>query len=89
MDTFDQTLALVSRLRVLGYSAVFSYKRSALGKQLKQASDQKARCAVIMGKETITQNQVVLKNMNQGNQDSADREEFLTQTSDWLKKIGL
>jgi len=74
---YEKSLEVVSALRAQGFSAVMSYKRQALGKQLKQAGGQKARCAVILGEETVKDGQVNLKDLGSGAQKMAGLEEFL------------
>lgn len=76
---FNKALEIVSRLRAGGFSAVFSYKRSSLPKQLKQASNLQARCAVLLGQETIDNQQVTVKNMADGSQKQVPLKDFLSQ----------
>ena len=76
---FDQALALISQLRTAGFSATISYKRSSIGKLLKQASTQNARFAVILGEETIDKKLVTVKNMADGSQKTIDIKKFLTE----------
>lgn len=74
-----KSMEVTSKLRTQGFSAVFSYKRSSLGKQLKQASDQNACFAVILGGETKTQNEITLKNLTAGTQRRINLDDFLQQ----------
>lgn len=67
-DLFSQVLALVSQLRSRGYSAGMHYKRTSVGKQLKQADAQRARKAVVLGQETIDNKDVTVKDMVGGTQ---------------------
>ena len=67
-ELFDRTLELVCQLRSQGYAAGFSYKRQAMGKQLKQAATQQARSVIILGQETLERNEVTIKNMTDGTQ---------------------
>jgi histidyl-tRNA synthetase len=76
-ETYQQAIHLACQLRAKGFSAGFSYKRQGLGKQLKQASSQNARCAVILGQETIDNHQVTIKNMTEGLQKTISLEDFL------------
>lgn len=73
----EQTVQTACQLRGRGFSAAFSYKRLPLGKQLKQASSQKARFAVILGQETIDSRQVTIKDMAAGLQKTVALPEFL------------
>jgi len=73
----EQTVQTACQLRGRGFSAAFSYKRLPLGKQLKQASSQKARFAVILGQETIDSRQVTIKDMASGLQKTIALPEFL------------
>ena len=82
---FDMVLEIVGRLRQQGCSAALGYKRTSLGKQLKQASEQKARFAVIVGREIEHSGQVTVKNLSNGNQKLLDKELFLTDTQQWLE----
>ena len=64
----DQALQVVSRLRRQGWATGLSYKQTALGKQLKQASLQQANTAVILGEETRDRGEVTIKDMSAGKQ---------------------
>ena len=83
-ELFDKALELTSQLRARGFSAAFSYKRTSLGKQLKQASEQNVRFAVILGSETQTQNEITLKNLATGSQQKINLNDFLTQPNAFL-----
>ena len=83
-ELFDKALEVTSQLRAQGFSAAFNYKRTGLGKQLKQASEQNARSAVIIGSETQTQNEITLKNLTDGSQQKIDLANFLTQPENYL-----
>jgi len=79
---FDEVLALAARLRKAGFAAEFSYRRQALGKQLKQASACNASRAVIVGSE-YTQRQVVcVKDLASGRQTEVGIERFLADPLD-------
>ena len=75
---FDKALGVACQLRSRGRSAILDYKRSSLGKQLKQASSQNARFAVILGTETETDNSVTLKDLKDGSQTTMSLDEFLS-----------
>jgi len=81
-ELFDKALEVTSQLRAQGFSAVFSYKRTSIGKQLKQASEQNARFAVILGSETQTQNEITLKNLTTGDQQKINLNDFLASPAD-------
>ncbi len=64
---FPQAVQIVARLRRAGRSANLSYRQTGLGKQLKQASEQNATEAVIVGAEIESQ-QVAVKALSSGMQ---------------------
>ena len=74
---FEKALEVASCLREQRFSAAVNYKRLALGKQLKQAANQNARWAVILGEETLRDGQVNIKNMADGSQKALGLKEFL------------
>jgi len=85
VELYDKAIEITCQLREKGFTAVFSYKHGAnVGKQLKQASEQNARCAVILGSETQTQNEITLKNLANGNQQKINLSKFLTQPGNYL-----
>jgi histidyl-tRNA synthetase len=65
---FDDVLAIVAELRRAGLSAGFSYKRQAMGKQLRAAVGRGASAAVIVGQELRDSGEVVVKNLATGEQ---------------------
>ncbi|MCF7958764.1 MAG: histidine--tRNA ligase [Phycisphaerae bacterium] len=73
----DKMLMAVSRLRSQGYATAFSYKKTGVGKQFKQAAAQNARHTIVMGRETIESNQITLKNMADGSQKELSLDKFL------------
>jgi len=73
----DRALPLVNELRRQGFSTAFDYRRSALGKQLKQAAAQNARYALILDRQTLEDGIVKIKDMDQGSQSSVPFDEFL------------
>ncbi len=73
----DKMLATVSSLRSQGYSTAFSYKKTGVGKQFKQAAAQNARNTIVMGSETLENNQITLKNMADGTQKELSLDDFL------------
>jgi len=66
-ERFNDAIALVAQLRHRGQATGFSYKAAGLGKQLKQASEQRARKAVIVGGE-FEEGQLTVKDMATGEQ---------------------
>jgi len=65
---FPKVQEVTSRLRAADVAADFSYKRQALGKQLKQAAGRPARLAVIVGDEFATSGTVAVKDLATGEQ---------------------
>lgn len=74
---FDEVLALAARLRKAGFAAEFSYRRQALGKQLKQASACSAARAVIVGSEYVQRQVLSVKDLASGQQREIGIERFL------------
>jgi histidyl-tRNA synthetase len=73
----DEVVRLVARLREKGFAANFSYKAAKLSKQLKQASEQNVKKCIIIGEE-FKKNQLVIKDMETGEQELVDVDEFLS-----------
>ena len=69
---------LTMKLRSAGWTAGFSYKTAKLSKQLKEASDQKARNCIIIGSE-IENNQLAVKDMATGEQETVDYDKFFSE----------
>jgi len=86
VEFFDKALQLTCRLRAQGYSAAFDYKRLALGKQLKQAAQQNARFAVIVGQETVEADEITLKDMTKTTQKTVPLPQFLADPLAFLDK---
>jgi histidyl-tRNA synthetase len=74
----NESLKVVTRLRRAGRKADFSYKGGSLGKQLKQASAANAAMCVILGEEFTQKKQLVIKNMDSGQQDIVAVEDFFS-----------
>ena len=70
---FDDTLAIVAELRRAGLSAAFSYKRQAMGKQLRAAGQRGASAAIIVGQELRDSGEVVVKDLATGEQRRVSR----------------
>jgi len=62
-DLFQKTLQITAQLRQKGFTAAFSYKRTAVGKQFKQANAANARYALVLGQETTQRNEITLKKL--------------------------
>ncbi len=77
-EMFDRALKLVCEIRSHGRSASFSYKRQNLGKQFKTADAQKAAFAVIVGEETVENNEITVKELATGQQQKISVTDFLS-----------
>jgi histidyl-tRNA synthetase len=75
----QRAIEITSKIRRLGYSAVFSYKPIGLGKQLKQASSKNTSRCVIVGREITEKNELIIKNMATGEQQAVELGRFLSQ----------
>ena len=71
-------LEITTKIRRAGVSASFSYKATGLGKQLKQASAENAKKAIIIGEE-FEKNQLAIKDMESGDQTLVDIDKFFSQ----------
>ncbi len=65
---FSDALRLVGGLREAGLSVDFSYRRQALGKQLRAAAARNARYAIIVGQEFRERGEVAVKELASGEQ---------------------
>jgi len=68
---------ITAALRSKGHAANFSYKRSGLSKQLKEAAGQNAARCIIIGQEYADKKQLVVKDMTAGQQELVDADAFL------------
>jgi len=75
-ELFLKAVEVTARLRAAGKSANFSYKSANLGKQFKEASAQNAQKVVIIGEELSKNNELVIKDMNNGQQELIDLDKF-------------
>lgn len=75
---FSLAIRIVGRARSAGLAAEVSYKRAAVGKQLKQANARGAKAAVILGSETNDSGMVTVKNLADGTQKAVALEAFLS-----------
>jgi histidyl-tRNA synthetase len=73
----EEVYRIIAKLRLLGYSANFSYKSGGLSKQLKEASAQNAKKCIIIGEE-FENKQLVIKDMASGEQKLVNYDEFLS-----------
>ena len=74
----QKALEIAAKLRTNGFAANFSYKAGNLKKQMKQASNESAGKCIIIGEE-CEKNQLVIKDMATGEQQSIDKDEFFAQ----------
>jgi len=74
----QKALEITTKIRRAGVSASFSYKATGLGKQLKQASAENAKKAIIIGEE-FEKNQLAIKDMESGDQTLVDIDKFFSQ----------
>ncbi len=77
-EYLPRTIEIAMQLRQKGRCTEFSYKSTGLGKQLKAASAMNAAHCVIVGEE-IENDQIVLKNMAEGEQKTVDLSRFLAE----------
>ncbi|MBN1457215.1 MAG: ATP phosphoribosyltransferase regulatory subunit, partial [Sedimentisphaerales bacterium] len=73
-----KAVVLVAKLRSAGKDTDFSYKGGNLKKQLKQASNVNAKKCIIIGREFIDKNELVIKDMASGEQKLVDVDTFLS-----------
>ncbi len=74
----QKTIEITAKLRLANFAANFSYKVAGLSKQLKQASEQKARKCIIIGSE-IESGQIVIKDMESGEQQTVGLDKFFAE----------
>lgn len=74
---FNDVLRIAGRLRQGGVRAEFSYRRQALGKQLKQAAAVGACRAVILGAEYAERRMLIVKDLGTGKQAEVGVDSFL------------
>ncbi|GAI40450.1 unnamed protein product, partial [marine sediment metagenome] len=67
----------IEKLRSMGYSVNFSYKPSGLSKQMKEASAQNAKNCIIIGYDEIQKNEITIKNMQTGKQQTLPIDKFM------------
>jgi len=74
----EAAVKLTMKLRSAGQRAGFSYKSAKLSKQLKEASEKKAKKCVIIGEE-FKSNKLAVKDMTTGVQEEKELEKFFTE----------
>jgi histidyl-tRNA synthetase len=72
----EAAVKLTMKLRLAGQRAGFSYKSAKLSKQLKEASEQKAKKCIIIGEE-YKSNKLAIKDMATGQQELVELDRFL------------
>jgi histidyl-tRNA synthetase len=79
-----QMLEIVADLRSAGLRADFSYKRTGVGKQFKQAGGRGARYALIVGDELAERGEVTIKDLRTGQQQTVAAAELRQRPVEWL-----
>jgi histidyl-tRNA synthetase len=75
----NKAIEITAKLRSRGLAVNFSYKSANLAKQLKQASAQNAQKCVIIGQELSESNELIIKDMATGEQESIDVDKFFAE----------
>ena len=83
---FARALEIAGKLRAAGLRCDFSYKRQAIGKQLKQAASRQARHAIIVGGEFTDRGEVGVKDLATGEQRSVAVGELLANPAGVLRR---
>lgn len=76
-DLLDEAVKITAKLREKGCASNFSYKTTALKKQMKQADSMNAAKCIILGGEFKDSAQLVIKDMKTGEQELIDAKSFL------------
>ncbi len=76
----DKAVEFAAKLRLAGFSCEFAYKPAALGKQLKQAAASNAAKTIILGRELIEQNRLVVKDMATGQQELVEPQTLVAES---------
>jgi len=77
----EAAVKLTMKLRSAGWRTSFSYKSTKLSKQLKEASEQKAKKCIIIGEE-FKNNELVIKDMATGQQELIKVDKFFADKHD-------
>jgi histidyl-tRNA synthetase len=72
----NEAIKLIAMLRRAAVRADFSYKGGSLSKQLKQASNCGAARCIIIGREFVQAEQLIIKDMTSGSQQTVSAEKF-------------
>jgi histidyl-tRNA synthetase len=76
-DLLDKAVEITAKLRENGYASNFSYKTTALKKQMKVADSMNAAKCIIVGGELKESGQLVVKDMKTGEQELIDAKSLL------------
>ncbi|MHC5096722.1 MAG: histidine--tRNA ligase [Planctomycetota bacterium] len=76
-DLLDKAVEITAKLRENGYASNFSYKTTALKKQMKVADSMNAAKCIIVGGELKESGQLVVKDMKTGKQELIDAKSLL------------
>ena len=76
-DLLDKAVEITAKLRENGYVSNFSYKTTALKKQMKVADSMNAAKCIIVGGELKESGQLVVKDMKTGEQELIDAKSLL------------
>jgi histidyl-tRNA synthetase len=68
---------LAQELRSAGVSVVAALQADTLGKQLKEADQKGARYALVLGPDELARGEVVVKQLNTGEQRSVPRDQVV------------
>lgn len=82
---FAAAMEIVSDLRGHGLTVDFSYKRTGVGKQFKQASNRNAKFAIVVGQELTDRGELAAKNLTTGEQLQVDRKRICEHVQDAIK----
>ena len=90
ITTFDEdhllpSLELAKELRGNGFRVTNHLKPEKLGKQFKYASQIGAKLVLVLGPEEINNNQVSVKNLETGHQESVDKEMLVKRIRELLE----
>jgi histidyl-tRNA synthetase len=80
-DLGVRAVELAARIRLAGRCCDFSYKGGNLGKQLKQADAAGTKKVIILGQEYSRGGNLVIKDMQSGQQEEVGWESFLASLS--------
>jgi histidyl-tRNA synthetase len=68
---------IIGKLRLMGYSANYSYKMGGLSRQLTEASAQNAKFCIIIGEDELEKNEIKIKDMATGQQETVPIDKFM------------